>query len=177
MIQPVCVHQLTIPQYFMCAVLAEFLLLLLDFFPCVCREHKRLEKSVPEKKKELSQCEEELASLVAVESKLATQLKGLRAQAEEGRSSLEAFRSRCGHTQHTCTHTHTLYPPITPSPSTLICQPDLPLPPLPPPPPPPPPSPISLLPSQGQGSPTPIAAEGHRSLAWCARETGRPGDH
>ena len=99
-------------QYLMCAV---FLLFLLGFFPCVCREHKRLEKSVPEKKKELSQCEEELASLVGVESKLATQLKGLRAQAEEGRSSLEAFRSRCGHTAHTHTHTqhtHTI-PPIT----------------------------------------------------------------
>ena len=121
-------------QYLMCAVLAEVLLFVLDFFSCVYREHKRLEKSVPEKKKELSQCEEELASLVAVESKLATQLKGLRAQAEEGRSSLEAFRSRCGHTQHTCTHTHThthTEPPITPSPTTLMCQPDHPSPSLP----------------------------------------------
>ena len=62
---------------------------------CVYREHKQLEKSFPEKKKELARCEEELASLAAVENKLTAQLKGLRAQAEEGRSSLEAFRSRC----------------------------------------------------------------------------------
>ena len=61
---------------------------------CVCREHKQLEKSVPEKRKKLVQCEEELSSLAAAENKLTAQLKGLRAQAEEGRSSLEAFRSR-----------------------------------------------------------------------------------
>ena len=61
---------------------------------CACRESKQLEKSVPEKRKKLAQCEEELASLTAAENKLTTQLKGLRAQTEEGRSSLEAFRSR-----------------------------------------------------------------------------------
>ena len=61
----------------------------------MCREHKRLEKSVPEKRKELTRCEEELASLAVAENKLTAQLKGLRSQAEEGRSSLEAFRSRC----------------------------------------------------------------------------------
>ena len=50
---------------------------------------------MPEKRKELMRCEEELASLAVAENKLTAQLKGLRSQAEEGRSSLEAFRSRC----------------------------------------------------------------------------------